>query len=45
MTSQLMGLFFGVDCWVGSGGNQALEDSPTNDEQAVEDEVLFNKCW
>ncbi|KAJ6044886.1 hypothetical protein N7499_007390 [Penicillium canescens] len=27
----------------GSDGNRALEDSPTNDEQVVEDEVLFNK--
>jgi hypothetical protein len=44
MASQLMGLFLGVDFWVGSDENRHLEYSPANEELAVEDEVLFNKC-
>lgn len=39
-----MRLFFGVDCWVGSDENRDLKYSPTNNEQVVEEEVLFNEC-
>lgn len=39
-----MSLFLGVDFWVGSDENRHLEYSPANEELAVEDEVLFNKC-